>query len=435
MSNWPFRFVHAADFHLERPPFGVAEVPDHLHELFIEAAYWAAERVFQTVTSHEADFLVLSGDILSPQATGPRGPLFLVEQFQRLAERGIAVYWAGGRVDPPEQWPSAIQLPQNVHRFPTGRPEDFVHLRDATPLVRLIGASRGNARAIRASDFDPDPAGLFSIGVVHCGAKAELLKARGINYWALGGCHNRHTLSTAPYVAHYPGSPQGRQPGESGPHGCTLVEVDGQGDVRTTAVSTDVMRWQNERIHLDEASTRDDLDRLIHQRMQALVETLPGMDLLISWTIAGRGPLLSQLRQGRPSVGHEHDPPRDGGVCADAIPPASGWAAQLLATLREEYGFGPPAAWSTSLSAEAPTVLPSEWYEQQTICGDFLRQIRHYQMNPEEPIELESYLSEQQLAGSLGSAAAISSTASRERVLREAAVLGVDLLSGEEPHR
>ena len=87
MSNWPFRFVHAADFHLEQPPFGIGEVPDHLRELFIESAYWAAERVFETVLSEEAEFLVLSGDLLDPQRTGPRGPLFLREQFQRLSDR------------------------------------------------------------------------------------------------------------------------------------------------------------------------------------------------------------------------------------------------------------------------------------------------------------------------------------------------------------
>ncbi len=41
MSNRPFRFVHAGDFHLELPPQGLAEIPDHLRELFVEAAYWA----------------------------------------------------------------------------------------------------------------------------------------------------------------------------------------------------------------------------------------------------------------------------------------------------------------------------------------------------------------------------------------------------------
>ena len=177
MSNWPFRFVHASDFHLELPPLGLAEVPEHLTELFIESAYWAAEKVFEAVLAEEAELLVLSGDILHAERTGPRGPLFLVEQFARLAERDIPVYWAGGRVDPPEAWPSAITLPGNVHVFPRDRLEEFMHERDGTPLVRLMGVSRHRQRRIRASDFDADPGGLYSIALVHGTAEPAALKA------------------------------------------------------------------------------------------------------------------------------------------------------------------------------------------------------------------------------------------------------------------
>ena len=408
MSNRPFRFVHAADFHLEQPPHGLTEVPDHLRELFIESTYWAAERVFETVLSEEAEFLVLSGDVLHPQRTGPRGPLFLVAQLQRLAEGGIPVYWAGGRIDSTDAWPSTVRLPDNVHVFDRGTPEEFVHKHAAVPLARLVGASRRAGRKIRAHDFDPDPTGLFSIAVVHGTAEAKTLRARGVNYWALGGRHDRSTLFSSPNVAHYPGSPQGRCPGECGPHGCTLVEVDQTGKARTTLVPTDVMRWQSERIVVDEATTEEDLETLLHERMHTLVESIPGMDLLISWNIVGGGPLLGRLRRGK-------------------------LATELLEGLRAKYGFGPPAAWSVSLDGEPTAVLPPEWYEQQTIRGDFLRAVREYQVNPDQPLELEAYLAEQHVAGTLASAASVSDKATRQQVLREVALLGVDLLSGEEP--
>jgi DNA repair exonuclease SbcCD nuclease subunit len=407
MSSWPFRFVHAADFHLERTPFGVTEVPDHLRELFLEAAYLAAERVFETALSEQAEFLVLAGDLLNPRWTGPRGLLFLAEQFRRLAERGIAVYWAGGRVDPPDAWPSAVPLPDNVHVFPAGRPQEHVHYRDGTALARVMGISRAPNRGIRVSEFDPDPGGLFSIAVVHGSLDAESLSGRGIDYWALGGSHARHTPFSSPHMAHDPGSPQGRWPGECGPHGCTLVQVEGGRAARTTLVPTDVMRWQSERIAVEEATTPDDLERLLHERMQGVVETAPGMDLLISWTVVGDGPLMAQLRAG----------------------PLAG---QLLEKLRTRYGFGPPAAWSLSLSAEPAAMLAPEWYEQETIRGDFLRELRHLQIHPSESLELQSYLSRGQEAGTLGVAADLDQV-TRERVLREAALLGIDLLSGEEP--
>lgn len=413
MSNWPFRFVHAGDFHLEQPPQGVAEVPDHLRELFLEAPYWAAQRVFETVLSEEAEFLILSGDVLNPRHTGPRGPLFLVEQFGRLAQREIPVYWAGGRTDPPDAWPSAITLPENVRRFPRGRLEEFVHQRDAVPLARLIGVSRDRERKVRASRFDADPAGLFSIAVVHGSAEAAALQPRGIHYWALGGRHDRSTLFSSPQVAHYPGSPQGRRPEEDGAHGCTLVQVDQQ-QPRTSLVPTDVMRWLSQRVVVDEVTTRDDLETLLRERMQTLIETTPGVDLLVSWTVAGSGPLLGQLRRGS-------------------------LATELLGWLRSEYGFGPPAAWSLALEVELPAALPPEWYEQETIRGDFLRAIRQLQVNSAEPLDLDSYLAEEHLAGTdqrfapvPAPAVTIADKQTRQRVLRQAAWLGVDLLSGEE---
>jgi exonuclease SbcD len=462
MSEEPFRFVHAGDFHLEQPPQGVAEVPDHLRRLFLEAAYWAAQRVFDAVLAEGADFLVLSGDVLHPQHAGPRGPLFLAEQFSRLAERKIPVYWAGGRVDPPGAWPSAVILPQNVHVFPQGRPEEVIHRQDATPLARLIGISRDRRRKVRASDFDARPlwghidtphgaeSGLFSIAVVHGSAEAAALQARGIYYWALGGRHDRSTLFSrgagdwAPaagdsggssqsafstqhsafsiragpqslppgpppsaQVAHYPGSPQGRRPEECGAHGCTLVQVDQGQQVWTSLVPTDVMRWLGQRVVVDEATTRDDLRTLLRERMGTLIETAPGVDLLVSWTVAGSGSLLGQLRRGTL---------RD----------------ELLGWLRSQYGFGPPAAWSLSLEVELPASLPPPWYEQETIRGDFLREVRRLQLSGEEPLELESYLAEEHLAGTLGRAVTVAGEATRQRVLREAAWLGVDLLSGEE---
>jgi DNA repair protein SbcD/Mre11 len=137
MSSRPFRFIHASDFHLEQPLMGVAEVPDHLRELFLDAPYAAAQQVFEAALAEDVGFVVLSGDILQPLATGPRGPLFLAEQFARLAARGIGVYWAGGAVDPPETWPGVVKLPQNVHVFPRGRMEETTIAWESETLARL----------------------------------------------------------------------------------------------------------------------------------------------------------------------------------------------------------------------------------------------------------------------------------------------------------
>jgi DNA repair exonuclease SbcCD nuclease subunit len=284
---------------------------------------------------------------------------------------------------------------------------EFVHARDAAPLARLVGESRDSRRPFQPGQFNPDPAGLATIAVAHGSAAAAALQARGIHYWALGGRHDRASLVQTPGVAHWPGSPQGRRPEEPGTHGCTLVEVDPNGAARTTFLPCDCVRWLDERLLIQESTSREELDALLRQRTQALLETMPKMDLLISWRIAGSGPLATQLRR-------------------EALGP------ELLGQLRAEYGCGSPAAWSVLLEAEPTADLPASLYEQETILGDFLRAVRHYEMNPDEPLGLEAYLAEQHLAGTLAAAATIPERAARRRALCEAAFLGAELLGAGE---
>jgi hypothetical protein len=210
-------------------------------------------------------------------------------------------------------------------------------------------------------------------------------------------------------VAHYCGTPQGRRPEESGIHGCTLVQVDEQRQTRTSLIPTDAARWLSERLLIDDMTTAEDLESRLRERIHTLLEAMPTQALLISWTIGGRGPLLASLRRG-------------------------GLGGELLDRLRGDYGYRQPPAWSVSIEVELSETLPPEWYEQETIRGDFLRAIRQLQMNPDEPLALEQYLAETHRAGTLAAAVGFPGKAARDVLLREAAALGVDLLSGEEPH-
>ena len=66
------------------------------------------------------------------------------------------------------------------------------------------------------------------------------------------------------------------------------------------------------------------------------------------------------------------------------------------------------------------------------MLGEFLRTVRHYVEEPEAEINLEAFLAERHLAGSVGADVAISEPAVRRRVLAEVARLGVELLSPQE---
>ena len=102
----PFRFVHASDFHLERPLRTAADAPEQFASLLVETRYRAAQRVFDLALTSRADFLILAGDIVQVDRAGPRALHFLAAQFNRLAEQGVAIYWAGGRSERTSPWRS-----------------------------------------------------------------------------------------------------------------------------------------------------------------------------------------------------------------------------------------------------------------------------------------------------------------------------------------
>lgn len=404
MSAWPVRFIHASDFHLEQPLYGIAEVPDHLRELFSDAPYRAAVGVFDAAIAEGVDFVVLVGDIVQAAYAGPRGVTLLAEQFQRLAEHDIAVYWAAGRTDAPQAWPLSLPLPKNVHRFASDKSEEVTHEQAGAVLARIMSVTEDRRGRLSIADLKPEE-GVFSIGLAHGSLEEAALKKQRVEYLALGGKHQRRTLASSPRMAHYCGTHQGRSPLEAGPHGCTLVEVDDSGRVRSRLVPVDVVRWSNQRIEIDEQTDRQQFETLLREQIQTLISSSSERDLLISWSIVGGGPLYNQLRRG-------------------------GLAEELLEWLQAEFGTGSPAAWSFALKASSPAELPAGWYQEDTILGDFLRMVEQYQRDPDLPIDLEPYLSERHLAGSIASAVQLDELERRQQVLREVAHLGGELLGG-----
>jgi DNA repair protein SbcD/Mre11 len=413
MGGKSFRFLQASDFHLDKPPHGLAEVPDHLIEPLAEAPYRAAARVFDLALAEEVDFILLAGDLVHPHRAGPRGLTFLHEQFVRLAERGVAVYWAVSETDCREQWPANIAWPSNVHLFPSHRVERIIHSRGADALCQIVGSSvNGNAVAAATSDsavyldeFASGASSLFTIGLVSQALDPIALADLPVRYWAMGGEANGSTLlnlASPQRVAHLAGSPQGRWPAEIGPHGCTMVEVGVESQFRLVPKPMDVVRWHHERVVVDIATERSELERLMHERLKTLIDATPDCVLLIRWTIAGDGPVLVNARR-------------------------SGLAAELTSILRTDYGFRTPSAWTTAIEIEPPA-LPDEWYEQETLLGDYLRAARSLEHSQVEPLGLQAYLSDHQLAGPLAGCRAIVDPAARRSILRQAAALGADLL-------
>ena len=403
MSQPSLRFVHAGDLHLERPLTGVSEIPDHLREAFLEAPYLAAEQIFETALTEGADAIFLAGDVVHLDKAGPRAIVFLLEQFRRLADHNIAVYWAGGQVDPVDVWPPTATLPANVHRFPTGRVGNFEHQRDGKTIARIQGISRVAGQAVDDSGFHRDAKGLFTVGVAHGTAASPGSEGDRVHYMALGGQHRRQTVDQSPGIAHYAGTPQGRTPEETGVFGCTVVSVDESGHVKTTFVPVDVVRWITETIDLTSGAEAATLLAQMDVRVNNIKSKHPDRDLLVTWRITGNGELLNELRPG-------------------------GLSDELLGQLRHMYGQKSPAIWSVDIEGDEPLCVPAEWYDEETIRGDVLRQLRELEEDEAIPLDLEEFFPAGLKGGTLAELARVGG-GDRSDLLVAASKLGMNMMS------
>ncbi|MDZ4819337.1 MAG: hypothetical protein SGJ20_10225 [Planctomycetota bacterium] len=408
MATTRFRFIQSSDFRIELPPHGLAEIPDHLRDLLIDAPYRAVSNVVEAALRHEVDFVLLTGGLVDPTRCGPRGMIFLRDQLQRLADRQIPIYWSASGSDPVSQLPARLHWPATVHFFPIDRIGRFEVTRHGQVLAELLGQSAIDSKTV----LDFCQAGiplaserLFSIAAFH-GPAQQNIEAPGIDYIALGGAAEVSTEHAAAPTIHYAGTPQGRSPAENGAHSCTLVEVDTDHQVRLSTVPTDVLRFVTESLSVSPDVTATKVEERLRESIGRLQDTHRGLPLLISWKIASKSPDQPVHSSIHPTV--------------------------LLGILRGEFGYGMPVAWPAQIEVVSPATLPAAWQEQETLLGDFLRAARRLEMDEAEPLDLNGFLPENTQAKAILRAAGLQERGTRRRQLHQSAWLGKSLLSPEE---
>ena len=239
-----FRFVHAADLHLDTPFSGVGRTDAAVATALRDASLDAWDDLVSCTLRERAVLLVLAGDIYDGPDRGLRPQMRLLSGLRRLVEQGVRVVMVHGNHDPRGTgWSAVRDWPAGVTICPSDGVASTVVERDGHRLATVYGVSharadegRNLARLLRRG---PEPG--LHLGVVHCSVGAdpehaayapcslEDLRAGGMDYWALGHVHRRRTLLAGdPCYACYPGNLQGRSlsPGERGAKGALVVECD-----------------------------------------------------------------------------------------------------------------------------------------------------------------------------------------------------------------
>ena len=248
-----FRFLHAADLHIDSPLVGLSRKSEGFAGRVDEASRQAVDNLISTAIDEDCSFVVISGDVFDGQWRDYRTGLFFADRMRKLGSAGIQVYLVLGNHDAENRFASRLELAANVHLFPH-RKADTLRLESLRVALHGRSFHQRDVTENIALDYPPPLSGWFNIGVLHTSCtgrgwhdlyapcSGEQLVNHGYDYWALGHVHTREIVNCDPYVV-YPGNLQGRSPREAGSKGASLITVDDDRVTNLEHRALDVIRW------------------------------------------------------------------------------------------------------------------------------------------------------------------------------------------------
>jgi DNA repair protein SbcD/Mre11 len=302
-----FRFIHAADIHLDSPLRGLSNYEGCPADELRAATRQALERLVDLAIAENVDFVVIAGDIYDGDWQDYNTGLFFCRQLSRLDREDIPVYLISGNHDAESRMTKALKLPKGVHQFSV-RQCETVKIESLGVALHGQGFATKAVRENLASNYPEAIPDFYNIGILHTsvGGNYEThqnyapcslgdMQAKGYDYWALGHIHTREVLCEDPLIV-FPGNIQGRHIRETGPKGCEVVTVGEDGRATTEQYLLDVVRWAHVSIDAAEDNDADavcaSFSDLVVEQMSAAEERM----LALRVTVSGRCPANEQFR-------------------------------------------------------------------------------------------------------------------------------------------
>lgn len=260
-----FKFIHAADIHLDSPLRGLPTYEGAPVEEIREATRRALQNLVHVALDEEVDFLLIAGDVYDGDWKDHNTGLYFAKQMARLKAADIPVFLIAGNHDAQSVMTKRLQLPDNVHAFPTKK-ADTVHLESLGVAIHGQGFA---TKAVTKDLTAAYPAAIpdaYNIGLLHTSltgyeghdtyAPCTIpgLVHLEYDYWASGHIHQQECLREHAPAIWYSGNIQGRHIRETGPKGCLIIEVDDREDHQVRFEALDVVRWMELTIAVDDCS-------------------------------------------------------------------------------------------------------------------------------------------------------------------------------------
>lgn len=290
-----FRFLHAADIHLDSPLAGLTRrgtIPAHVTQDCTRRAF---AKLVNLAITEEVAFVIIAGDLYDADQRDFNTALFFAGEMRRL---GRPCFLVRGNHDAASVITRVLEPPPNVRVFSARRPESFY----VEELGVAIHGQSFPHRAVPEDLSDNYPraeTGKLNIGVLHTSADdpgehesyapcdVSALVQKGYDYWALGHIHQRRVLRDKPAFVVFPGNIQGRHARETGAKGCSLVEVRDRAIASVTPHTTDVLRWVHVRVDVDGTDTIAEIGARVRFRLATALPAAEGLPLIVRITLEG----------------------------------------------------------------------------------------------------------------------------------------------------
>jgi DNA repair protein SbcD/Mre11 len=281
-----FKFLHAADLHIDSPLRGLERYPGAPAERIRGATRRAFQELVTLCLEEEVRLLLLAGDLFDGDWQDYSTGLFFVSELSRLREAGTAVVWIRGNHDAASRIRKRLTLPENVKELGVRRPESLA-FEELGLCVHGQGYASADVREDLVARYPRPVAGALNIGLLHTAltgraghepyapCRVETLVDRGYDYWALGHVHQREVVARSPWIV-FPGNLQGRHARETGPKGATLVAVDDGRIVDVEARALDVVRWEVLEVDVSRAASTTEVLDLVRTRVEGAVRGADG---------------------------------------------------------------------------------------------------------------------------------------------------------------
>jgi len=300
-----FRFLHAADIHLDSPLHKLNYYEGGPVDELRQATRRAFDNLVQTAIRENVSFVLIAGDLYDGDWKDYNTGLYFVSQMNRLRDAGIPVYIVAGNHDAASKISRTLRFPESVHLFPTQKPATLCIDNIDVAIHGQSFASPAVKKDLSAKYPAPLP-GYLNIGMLHtcvtgreghepyAPCTLEGLQSKGYDYWALGHVHQHEVLMDDPLIV-FPGNIQGRHVRETGPKGCVLVSVDDSGRPELEFKPLDVIRWVIVNVDTSGAGSGYDVVDQFNKHLEKVLDKNEGLPLVTRVVIEGVTQAHSEL--------------------------------------------------------------------------------------------------------------------------------------------